>query len=217
MLKALIFDFDGVIVDTESQWYSIYKEYLKRNYNYELNIKDYLICVGSDSKRLFQFLEKEIGIEMDREKIEAIVREEFIERTKELPAMKGVIELIKEAKKRGLKIALATSSTRTKPVFHLERIGLIQYFDVLSTAELSKNIKPAPDIFLKAVEMLGVLPEECLAIEDSGNGLISAIQAGIRCLIVPNEVTKYSDFSGYYGMMGSLKEVQLKEIERDFK
>lgn len=217
MLKALIFDFDGVIVDTESQWYSIYKNYLNIKYHYQLNIKDYLICVGSDSKKLFQFMEKEIGVTLDREKIETIVQEEFIEKTKDLPAMKGVIELIKEAKERGLKIALATSSTRTKPVFHLERLGLIKYFDVLSTAELSKNLKPAPDIFLKAVEMLGVSSEECLAIEDSDNGLISATQAGIRCLIVPNEVTKYSEFSGYYGMIRSLEEVRLEEIEKDFR
>lgn len=217
MLKAIVFDFDGVIVDTESQWYFIYKNWMKRDYGYDLKLEDYLVCVGADSKSLFRFLKKEVDEDIDGEEFEKIATKEFIERSSKLPPMQGVIALIEEAKKRGLKIALATSATRKKPETHLKRLGLISYFDALSTAELSEHIKPEPDIFLKAAELIGVEPAECLAIEDSVNGLISAKRAGMPCLVVPNAVTKVGDFEGCYRMVDSLEEVKLDEIEEDFR
>ena len=73
--------------------------------------------------------------------------------------MKGVLEFIRQAKERYLKLAIATSATRRKPVFHLERLGILNDFEVFSTAELSERVKPAPDIFLKAAELLGCDPK----------------------------------------------------------
>lgn len=217
MLKALVFDFDGVIVDTESEWYYIYKEWLKETYNYDLKVKDYLVCVGANSQNLFRFIKKELGDQVPIEEFEKEATKEYIERTNRLPAMEGVQELVKEAKARGLKLAIATSATRKKPVTQLKRLGLLEYFDVFSTAELVENIKPAPDLFLKAAELMECKPDECLAIEDSLNGLISAQRASMPCLIVPNMITKDSAFTGYYKLVNSLKDVNLDEIESDFQ
>lgn len=216
MLKALIFDFDGVIVDTETQWYEIYRDWLKEEYNYDLNIRDYLVCVGANSRELFAFLREAIGPEVDGEAFERSATDEFIRRSSVLPLMKGVEALIKDAKARGLKLAIATSATRRKPESHLKRLGLLEYFDAFSTAELCENIKPAPDLFLKAAELLKVSPEECLAIEDSGNGLISANRAGMRCLLVPNDITRHCEFEPCYKRTDSLADVDLTEIEKDF-
>ena len=216
MLKALIFDFDGVIVDTETQWYEIYRDWLKEEYNYDLNIRDYLVCVGANSRELFAFLREAIGPEVDGEAFERSATDEFIRRSSVLPPMKGVEALIKDAKARGLKLAIATSATRRKPESHLKRLGLLEYFDAFSTAELCENIKPAPDLFLKAAELLKVSPEECLAIEDSGNGLISANRAGMRCLLVPNDITRHCEFEPCYKRADSLADVDLTEIEKDF-
>lgn len=216
MLKALIFDFDGVIVDTETQWYEIYRDWLKEEYNYDLNIRDYLVCVGANSRELFAFLREAIGPEVDGEAFERSATDEFIRRSSVLPPMKGVEALIKDAKARGLKLAIATSATRRKPESHLKRLGLLEYFDAFSTAELCENIKPAPDLFLKAAELLKVSPEECLAIEDSGNGLISANRAGMRCLLVPNDITRHCEFEPCYKRVDSLADVDLTEIEKDF-
>lgn len=216
MLKALIFDFDGVIVDTETQWYEIYRDWLKEEYNYDLNIRDYLVCVGANSRELFAFLREAIGPEVDGEAFERSATDEFIRRSSVLPLMKGVEALIKDAKARGLKLAIATSATRRKPESHLKRLGLLEYFDAFSTAELCENIKPAPDLFLKAAELLKVSPEECLAIEDSGNGLISANRAGMRCLLVPNDITRHCEFEPCYKRADSLADVDLTEIEKDF-
>lgn len=217
MLKALVFDFDGVIIDTESVWFYIFRDWLKREYQYDLKIKDYLVCVGSHSSEFFRFLKQDIGEHVDGYAYEQEAMAEYIERINILPPMKGVAELIKEAHEKGLKIALATSATEKKPRIHLERLGLIRYFDAFSTAELSKKLKPEPDIFLKAAELLDCKPEECLAIEDSGNGLIAARRANMPCLIVPNQITEHCDFEGYYKRVNSLDEVCIDEIIEDFK
>lgn len=217
MLKALVFDFDGVIVDTEVEWYYIYRDWLKKNYLYDLQIKDYLVCVGANSESLFSFIEQELGANVPIREFEKTAMEEFIKRTNKLPAMDGVEKLLKEAKEKGIKIAIATSATRKKPYTHLKRLHLIEYFDALSTAELSENIKPAPDIFLKAAELLKCKPEECLAIEDSLNGLIAAQRANMPCLIVPNRITENSKFEGYYQKVSSLKDINLQGIIDDFQ
>lgn len=216
MLKALVFDFDGVIIDSESVWFYIYRDWLKEEYQYDLDIKDYLVCVGSHSSALFAFLKKDIGEYVDGYAYEQKAMAEYVRRTSELPPMKGVVELIKSAHAKDLKLAIATSATEKKIRFHLERLGLISYFDVFSTAELSKNLKPSPDIFLKASELLGFRPDECLAIEDSGNGLLASRRAGMPCLIVPNRITEHCDFEGYYKLVNSLEEVSLDEIMEDY-
>ena len=125
MLKALVFDFDGVIVDTETQWYYIYRDWLKKVYHYDLSIQDYLVCVGSSSERLFAFLKQKLGTDEDIREFEKQAMAEFIERTRTLPAMEGVTELVTAAKKKGLRLAIATSATRKKPQVHLERLQLL--------------------------------------------------------------------------------------------
>ena len=154
---------------------------------------------------------------MDGEGIEPLLTEEYIKRTASLPPMRGVIPLIREAKEKGLKLAVATSATIKKPRFHLERLGVLDAFDVFSTADLCENVKPAPDLFLKAAELLGCSVQECLAVEDSGNGLLSAKRAHMPCLIVPNPITRYDQFQDYYQMADSLEEVVLDEIIQDFQ
>lgn len=216
MLKALVFDFDGIIIDTETEWFYIYKEWLKDTYQYELDIHDYLVSVGSDCKALFAFLEKELGTLPDWDHFMKWATEEFVRRSENLPPMEGVAELLAKAKAKGLKIALATSSRMEKPKAQLERLGFLPYFDALSTKEMSQHVKPAPDIFLKAAELLEAEPEECLAVEDSGNGLLAANRAGMPCLVVPNGITKYCHFENYYKLLDSLSQVDLDQVEKEF-
>ena len=122
MLKAIVFDFDGVIIDTESEWYYIYRDWLKKDYNYDLKIEDYQICVGANNRSLFEFLKRDIGEHVDTGGFEQGAMQEYIRRTRELPPMKGVLEFIYKAKARGLKLAIATSATLQKPQFHLKRL-----------------------------------------------------------------------------------------------
>lgn len=216
MLKALVFDFDGVIVDTEMEWYNLYKDWLKNNYNYDLKMSDYQVCVGANSASLFEFIKKELGADVPIEEFEKKSVNLYIERTNKLPLMNGVKELVISAKKEGMKLAIATSAMRKKPETQLKRLGLYQCFDAFSTAELVKNIKPEPDLFVKAAEMLGCKTHECLAIEDSLNGLIAAQRANMPCLIVPNEITNHCEFKGYFMRITSLKDVNLDDIKKEY-
>ena len=100
---------------------------MKNTYGYDLQLRDYLVCVGSNSERLFSFIEQELGIKEEVRCFEQQAKTEFMERTKALPAMEGVKEILIQAKQRGLKIALATSATRQKPEYHLTRLGPVSY------------------------------------------------------------------------------------------
>ena len=93
----------------------------------------------------------------------------------------------------------------------------MKYFDALSTVDLVAHAKPHPDIFLKAAELLGVEPRECLVIEDSANGVAAATAAGMPCLIVPNDITRTMDFSGAYQVLDSLEQIDLEQICRDLQ
>lgn len=215
MLKAVIMDFDGVIIDTEVIWYNIYADWFKKHKNYELHIKEFLICVGSDSGDLFDDLKKK-DIIVDREQFARDTTSSFIEQSNLLPPKEGVIEFVEMVKCRGLKLALATSATRQKPVKHLTRLGLIDKFDELITSEDVNRIKPYPDLFLKAADRLNIQSDEALVIEDSFNGLQAGMNAGMRVLIVPNRVTMHSDFNGYYCRLNSLAEINMDDLLADF-
>ena len=91
-----------------------------------------------------------------------------------------------------------------------------QFFDDMVFGTELKRGKPYPDIFLKAAELLGCDPKECLAVEDSGNGLTAAKRAGMPCLVIPNQITRYCEFEGYYQLAESLEEVNLDDIIKDY-
>ena len=215
MLKTIIMDFDGLIVDTEVVWYQIYVEWFRKNKNYEMSVQEFLICVGSEAEELFKSLDSR-GIHVDREIFARDTQQRFIEESTKLPAKPGVEDFLRIAKKQGIVIALATSSTRKKPETHLNRLNLMKYFDLLVTAEDVQRIKPAPDLFLKTAEKAGCTVEECLVIEDSLNGLKAGLNANMRVRVVPNDGTKYCDFQGEYLMVNSLEDVDVEKLIREF-
>ncbi len=208
-------DFDGLIVDTEAVWYRIFREWFHRYKDYDLTVQEFLSCVGSDSDMLFEKLAGH-GICIDREKFARDTHECFIRKSSELPLKKGVREFLEAAKGCGLLVALATSAGREKISYHFKRLGLLQYFDAIVTSEDVTDIKPAPDLFVRAAQVLQVLPEECLVAEDSVNGLEAGISAGMRVMIIPNEITAYSVFEGQYLTFSSLADVDVSSIIRDF-
>lgn len=215
MLKTIIMDFDGLIVDTEVVWYHIYVEWFRKQKGYDLSVQEFLACVGSNAEDLFRKLDAK-GITVDRDAFAKDTFARFIEESSRLPAKPGVEDFLKQAHANGLSVALATSSGRKKPTVHLERLGLLSYFDLLVTAEDVERIKPHPDLFLKAAEKLGCTPDECLVVEDSLNGLLAGLNAHMRVLVVPNDVTKYCQFEGQYQLCQSLTEVNVPQLIANF-
>lgn len=215
MLKAVIVDFDGLIIDTEVVWYRIYRKWFQEQKGYDLSVQEFLVCVGSNAEDLYRMLECK-GITVDRKAFALTANREFMEISSTLPPRDGVEDFLRAAKEHGLKVALATSAGKTKPYFHLERLNLLRYFDEIVTAELVMRIKPYPDLFLKALELLKTEPEEALVLEDSQNGLEAGKRAGIRTMIIENDVTKFSDFDGCYRKTDSLEKVDLEELIHSF-
>ena len=123
---------------------------------------------------------------------------------------------LRQSKENGLFVALATSSGKKKPTVHLNRLGLMKYFDFLVTAEDVEHIKPAPDLFLAAAEKTEAAPQECLVVEDSLNGLKAGLNAKMRVLVVPNEVTRHCAFEGQYRIENSLADVDVRELIENF-
>lgn len=211
MLKSIIMDFDGLIVDTEVVWYHVFAEWFRKNKNYEISMQEFLICVGSRADKLFRQLNEQ-GLHVDLDSFLRDTEASFVEESNRLPAKPGVEAFLKSARENGLSVSLATSSHREKPEAQLRRLGLIQYFDKLITADDVEHCKPYPDLFLKAAEALGSAPEECLVVEDSLNGLIAGRRANMRVMVVPNEVTRHSSFEGQYRTCASLEEVDVPAL-----
>ncbi len=127
----------------------------------------------------------------------------------------GVRSYLEEAEKQGLKIGLASSSSRDWVESYLKKFEIYDYFHVIKTKENVKKVKPDPSLYIKALEALSVTPEESIAFEDSLNGSMAAIAAGIRCVIVPNPVTEHLPFEHYHLLLSSMAEKSLSHILGD--
>jgi HAD superfamily hydrolase (TIGR01509 family) len=128
-----------------------------------------------------------------------------------------VIAYLEAAKEMGLKIGLASSSTRSWVTGHLERIGLLHYFETVKTSDDVEQVKPNPALYLEAAKALGVKPEEAVAFEDSLNGAKAAKAAGMYCVVIPNPVTKHMNFEETDLVLESLAEKELHQLLSTFK
>lgn len=195
--SAIIFDFDGLIVDTETTIYDCWAE-LYIEHGESLALETYKGCVGSDFDQFHpgKELEQRTGKVFDWEKLDAERESNIRSRLGTQNARPGVREFIAAAKGRGLPLAVASSSSRAWVSGWLERLDLLGEFGALRNRDDVARIKPEPDLFLAAAAALGVAPEEALVLEDSENGLRAATAAGIPCAIVTNPVTTGGSFDG---------------------
>ncbi|MFD2630019.1 HAD family hydrolase [Oceanobacillus kapialis] len=212
MIKAVIFDFDGLILDTETAWYDTYKQILKETHDYDLPLSEFVKGVGGGDDVLLEYIGKEVNGTFQPDVFQEQVSVMHAERLKEAEAREGVEDYLKEAKEAGYQIAIASSSDHKWVTTHLTNLGLIDYFDHFATSDEVEHIKPAPDLFLKAIEKLGVKPEEAIVFEDSLNGLIAARKANIKTIIVPNPITEDLPFENHHLKISSMKEMRLAEI-----
>jgi putative hydrolase of the HAD superfamily len=193
MLKALIFDFDGLILDTETPevlvWESIYREY-----GHELPLHEWKKIIGGYGLSTFDAAEHLAQLtqrQLDVSSLRARYRLEADRLIHASPIMPGVVDLIREAKQRGLGLAIASSSPHAWVDDHARRLGLFDQFDKIICAEDVDpgRTKPHPDLFYKALDQLKVHNNEAIVFEDSLNGVHSAKTAGIFVVAVPNPLT----------------------------
>ena len=213
MIKGVIFDFDGLIVDTESVWYEAYAEVLAGLYNAELQLTHFAKCIGTGNDVLIEHFQQLVGeSKIDFDNIERLALEKYEEKLTVPILRKGVKEYLLEAKSLNLKIGLASSSSEKWVKGYLEKLDVLNYFEVINTKDAVKKIKPDPELYVKTVNDLGLQPVEVIAFEDSLNGLTAAKAAGIYCVIVPNDVTKHLEFTTHDYHLESMEEECLSDI-----
>ncbi|RIK37106.1 MAG: hypothetical protein DCC55_25285 [Chloroflexi bacterium] len=210
MIQAIIFDFDGTILDTERHDYGCWVE-IYQAHEVELPLATWSNVVGTvtDDFDPHHLLETLTGRPFDRAEVRAQRRRRLIELVEQEPIRPGVQMLIETAHAAGLRLGVASSGTRDWVEGHLVARGLRGYFEVVRTIEDVKQAKPDPELYLLALAALGVAPENALAIEDSRHGMMAAKAAGMKCLVVPNEITQAFDFSEADLVLESLADVDL--------
>jgi len=220
MLKALIFDFDGLILDTETPevlvWQSIYREH-----GFELPVEEWEKTIGGYGISNFDAAEHLAHLTQGRlDPVSSRVRyrkesNELIHASAVLP---GVVRMIEQAKESGLKVAIGSSSPHSWVDAHAKRIGIFDYFDrIICQDDVPPGrTKPNPDIFLKALEQLDVQKDAAVVFEDSPNGVLAARRAGIFVVGVPNPLTAKMGVKGDI-TIPSLAQLSLHELNEYVK
>ncbi len=211
--RAVVFDFDGTMLDSERPLYDAYVAAF-REFRVELTMDVWKMAAGRGTgvNLAIDYLESELGREIDREAIRQRARSLRHDATREMPVNPGVAEHIAEAKAAGMKLAIASSSASEWVNGHLTRLGLLPSFDAVCTRDDVSQTKPAPDLYNLALERLNVKPTEAFAIEDSPNGVSAAQAAGMRCVAVPDSLTIQMDLSHADLIVSSLADLSLAQL-----
>ncbi len=211
---GIIFDFDGVLVDTEWAIYQSWVQLYARE-GQEISIATYSPCLGAGYSHWnpAEHLEKLTGKKYDWE-VETPARQAVLEADLARSGlMDGAAELLDWCDEQGIKLTVASSSSRRWVQGWLEHLGIYHRFAGVFTRTDGYAVKPNPALFLAAQECLGLPKEECLIVEDSENGTISAQNAGIPCVAIPNRMTESSDFSRAQFRLPSLRAL-LSELQK---
>lgn len=200
MVQAVILDLDGLMVDTEPLHQRAFNTLLKRHHiDYQFETEEYGRCfvgipVIYNADYLIQRFDlrgtpQEIIVEREG------IYEGLISDPKNLVAMHGVFNLLDDLQARGLPLAVASGSPRNQVLMILRGLGIIEKFGAIVAGDDVAKTKPAPDVYLRAAEKIGIAPTHCVALEDSATGVTAAKAAGLRAIAVPNQYTAHQDLS----------------------
>ena len=195
-MKAVIFDMDGVLINTEPLHYRCWKEILKEKNGIDLDYEVYLPCIGSTRGFFMDLINENYGpVFDDVDKMNALMKEKKAQITEAegFPEMPGVENALKQLKEMGYKLAVASSSPESEIMDAMTRLGLMPYFDSITSGDHVEHPKPEPDTFLLAAERLNVPTDNCLVIEDSTNGGRAALAAKMDCVWLHNPHSGHQD------------------------
>lgn len=211
-IAALIFDFDGLIVDSETPGFRAWSE-VYAAHGCPLPFDKYSACIGTiGGFDLHGYLEAQTGRSFDRTDLERACTSRWLELMHDQPLLPGIASCVTSAKKRGLGLAIASSSTQKWVTRNLKKFGLLDYFDAVCTSDYVGSVKPDPALYLLALDRLGVTAGEAIAFEDSPNGILAAKRAGLFCIAIPNPLTKDLPLELADRRLSSLEEFDLDDV-----
>lgn len=213
MITTIIFDFDGLILDTETPDYQSWKETYEA-FDLELPLEIWNDNIGSiHFFEPFTHMEELLGKPIDRDAVRAQRRRRDDELLSAQSILPGVEACLAEARKMGMKIGLASSSRHEWVDAHLERLGLMEQFDLIRCRDdVEERAKPDPAVYLATIEGLGTRADQALALEDSPNGVQAAKDAGLYCVAVPNQMTRHMGFDHADLRLNSLADIPLRQL-----
>lgn len=187
-IKAVLFDMDGVLINSEPMHYRMWKEAF-HDHGLEISYDVYKGCIGTTYAFLMDLIWENYSRDFrgDQKLIEerAVIEARML-KEEGFPEMPGVREMVRRLHEAGFLLAVASSSPLERIKAAVDYIGAGQYFSLLNSAENVAHSKPAPDIYLDTAKRLGAAPEECIVLEDSENGSIAAVSAGMICVGLDN-------------------------------
>ncbi|HLZ57578.1 MAG TPA: HAD-IA family hydrolase [Ktedonosporobacter sp.] len=214
-IKALIFDFDGLILDTEEPDFLSWQE-TYQFYGGELKLATWLPFIGAGTTSIpfdiYDHLEKQIGRELDRAEVRRRRRRRYAELLAARPILPGIEKWIADAERLGIRLAVASSAEREWVVGHLTERGLLEHFEFVTCEDEVKFTKPDPDLYLLTLKKLGIGAEEAMALEDSLKGVRAARVAGIFCVAVPNPLMREFLFEEADLRLRTLAEGELEDV-----
>ena len=210
--EALIFDFDGLLIDSETPLFEIWQT-IYREHDCELHLHDWQHALGTfGGFDPYADLRSRAGRCPDRDTLAPMIRARHFARCAAMPLLPGVAAIMAEARLAGLKTAVASSSARDWVGPFLDQHALRDGLDAICTRDDVQHVKPAPDLFLLAAERLAVAPDRCVVFEDSPNGLRAAHAAGMWTVAVPNALTGALSLPDPHLVLTSLDAVPLGGI-----
>jgi len=211
MIRALIFDFDGLILDTETPEFETWRD-IYREFGQDLSPKLWGQIVGGDAASDFSpvpHLESLLGRDLSPLCLSERASERKLARIDAAPLLPGVAGTLRAARRLGLRLAVASSSPHAWVDGYLARLGLTHFFDVVKCAEDVARTKPEPDLYLAVLDALQVSAAEVIVFEDSPNGVTAARRAGLFVVAVPNPFTAQLAFEGENLRLASLEALSL--------
>jgi len=214
MLKAVIFDFDGVLFNSAS-YYIKTRDLFFKEHRIKFTKKEHKENLATTTKDFIKYVNKKNNLSIKlSEYIEGKnkIFYSFLDKIKPNP---GIVSLLKTLKKNNIKIVLSSSNERDTILFFLNRFNLLEYFDLIFTSENIKKHKPDKEAFYKPLIFLKLSANECIGIEDSLQGIVSINKAGLKSIGVLSEFTTVSDFKKLNTslIVKNTKEISLKKLK----
>jgi putative hydrolase of the HAD superfamily len=215
MIKAVVFDFDGTILDTETPWYDAFR-YVYNLHGAELTLETYAQCVGTsfDAFNPYTYVQQCVQKPVDEQVFKEAINLKHNALMEGADLKPGILAYLYEAKAMGLRIGLASSSDRKWVETYLRKYQIYDYFDCIRTSENVTRVKPDPELYLQTIQYFSLKASEVIAFEDSPNGARAAKRAGLNCIIIPNSITKQLTFDEYDKELSSLSDMSLADLLR---